>query len=151
MLKDFLIALSILLSFAGHSSLCGEEKTGRIVVEIKGLKNNEGKARILIFSEKEKDYFPSDHEKAYRAHVMPASDAQEGFVFEGVPFGSYAVSVHHDENDDGRVNSNFLGIPKEGLGASNDAKDSFGPPPFRKAEVALNDDTLVVKINIVYP
>jgi len=41
--------------------------------------------------------------------------------------GKYAVSVFHDENSNGKLDTNFLGIPREGVGASNNAKGHFGP------------------------
>lgn len=52
--------------------------------------------------------------------------------FENLPAGNYAVSVMHDENENGELDSNFVGIPTEGFGFSNDAKAMFGPPSYDK-------------------
>jgi len=50
-----------------------------------------------------------------------------GGLFPGVAPGRYAVSVFHDENSNGKMDTNFIGIPREGVGASNNAKGHLGP------------------------
>lgn len=127
-----------------------DEVRGSISLEITGFRNNKGNARILIFSEKEKKYFPSDHNRAYGAYIISIEDERAELVLEDLPYGSYAISVHHDENEDGRVNTNLFGIPREGLGATNDAKGKFGPPSFDKAVIFLKNESIAVKINMVY-
>jgi len=47
--------------------------------------------------------------------------------------GQYAIKVFHDENANGELDINFLGIPKESYGFSNHARGRFGPPPFAEA------------------
>ncbi len=49
-------------------------------------------------------------------------------TFENIPAGVYAVSIFHDENDNGKMDSNFKGIPKEDYKSSNEAFDFMGPP-----------------------
>lgn len=68
-------------------------------------------------------------------------------TFEAPP-GRYAVAVHHDANANGKMDSNFLGIPKEGYAVSNDARPKFRAPRFSEAEVSVTRDTaLVVHMN----
>ena len=55
----------------------------------------------------------------------------------GVPPGVYAAQAYADENDNGKIDRNFVGIPTEGIGFSNDAKMSFGPPSFADAAFTL--------------
>ena len=62
--------------------------------------------------------------------------AQAGNVtiqIANVPPGHYAAQAFHDENDNHKVDRGFLGIPKEGVGFSNDARIWMGPPKFREA------------------
>ncbi len=124
-------------------------QTGKIIVQVNGFKNNNGKARLLLFSSKEKEFFPKEKDKAYAKFVVPIKDKQVKFTFENLPFGEYAISVHHDEDNNGKVNSNFLKIPNEGLGASNDAKGFMGPPSFDKAKVTLKKEQISITINLV--
>ncbi|MBK7290922.1 MAG: DUF2141 domain-containing protein [Chitinophagaceae bacterium] len=46
-------------------------------------------------------------------------------------FWQLSIAILHDENDDGKMNSNFLGLPKEGYGFSNNVMGNFGPPLFQ--------------------
>jgi uncharacterized protein (DUF2141 family) len=71
-------------------------------------------------------------------------------LFEDVPPGEYAVAVFHDENGNNDLDRNFLGIPSEGTGASNDARGFMGPPPYDGARFqfpeTVNEARLIVRI-----
>jgi uncharacterized protein (DUF2141 family) len=53
-------------------------------------------------------------------------------VFKDLPDGQYAVRFIHDENSNKKLDTNFIGIPKEGFGFSNDAFGRFGPKDFEE-------------------
>ena len=55
-----------------------------------------------------------------------------------IPPGTYAIKLHIDENENGELDTNFLGIPKEQYGFSNNAK-AFGIPKFESASFQLNE------------
>jgi uncharacterized protein (DUF2141 family) len=145
----FVILLLIMTSFVITSTINAQQNTGKIIVQVNGFKNNNGKARLLIFSSKDKEFFPKEKDKAYAKFIVPIKNNQVFFTFENLPYGDYAISVHHDEDNNGKVNTNWLGIPNEGLGASNDAKGKFGPPSFEKAKVTLNKEQISIIINMV--
>ncbi len=60
--------------------------------------------------------------------------------FDAVP-GTYAIAAFHDANSNGKIDSNFLGIPKEGYGVSNDPRPRFRAPRFAEASVVVQRDT----------
>lgn len=61
--------------------------------------------------------------------------------------GTYAVQAFHDANSNGKVDRMLFGIPKEGVGFSNDAPISFGPPKWADARFPLSDDmTITLKM-----
>lgn len=65
--------------------------------------------------------------------------------FRGLFSGAYAISVIHDANRNGKLDTNFFGIPREGFGFSNDAMGHFGAPSFEKAKLTvLNDQTVTI-------
>ena len=66
-------------------------------------------------------------------------------VFENLPAGDFGISTFHDVNHNEKLDTNFLGIPTERYGFSNNARGSFGPPSFNKAKVKVSDN---VKISI---
>ena len=69
--------------------------------------------------------------------------AEATLIFEVVP-GTYAVAVHHDANANGKMDTNFLGIPNEGYGVSNDPRPRFRAPRFEEARVVVSRDTALV-------
>jgi len=58
--------------------------------------------------------------------------------------------VFHDENSNGKLDTNFIGMPKEGVRASNDAKGHMGPPKFEAAAFKYSGGELVLKVTIHY-
>ena len=64
-------------------------------------------------------------------------------TFENIPEGTYAVSIFHDENNNDKLDSNFIGIPKEDYGCSNNAKGFMGPPKWKDAKFELNSDKTI--------
>src|SRR5262249_2772539 len=117
-----------------------------IHVEITGLRNDMGQVHCALYSSP--DGFPKDSKKAV-AHVTSAISHQHAVSeFSGIAPGSYAVSVFHDENSNGKLDANFMGIPREGVGASNNAKGHLGPPKFHDAAFHFLDNRLDLQITI---
>jgi uncharacterized protein (DUF2141 family) len=151
MKKLIFCILYVFLPFIIYSVLFSQEEKGNIKIEVSGFKSDDGKARILIFSLKEKDGFPSDQKNAYLKKIISIENQKVQIEIKDIPFGEYAISVHHDINNDGKVNKNWIGIPKEGLGCSNDAKGNYGPPSYNQAKFILNSKQKILRINIVNP
>ena len=61
--------------------------------------------------------------------------------FENIEAGTYAVALFHDTNGDDKLNFNFLGIPKEGYGFSNNARNMFSAPSFKQASFKHEKET----------
>jgi uncharacterized protein (DUF2141 family) len=123
--------------------------TNSIHVEIDGLRNDKGKVVCSLYSSA--NGFPKQADKAV-AHASAAiTDKRAACEFVGItPNAIYAVSVFHDENSNGKLDSNFMGIPREGVGASNGAKGHFGPPKFDAAAFRFQGGRMDLKITIVY-
>jgi uncharacterized protein (DUF2141 family) len=100
-----------------------------------GFKNEEGMARVAFFLDG--SVWPDGDASIFATAVVPISDGQAFTVFEEVPAGPFAISVFHDEDDDGELDSVALGIPSEAYGFSGDARNIFGPPSFEKAQIEL--------------
>jgi uncharacterized protein (DUF2141 family) len=123
--------------------------TGTIVVTMAGFRNEKGAMRISLFDSPRG--FPGNHRLAIRSGSGRIQGGAATFSFPGVPHGTYAIAVLHDENGNGKMDTNFIGIPTEGGGASNDAKARFGPPKFDEAKFVLRGTQLKLRINIRYP
>jgi len=121
---------------------------GSIQIKVSGLKNTSGQLGILIFTSKEG--FPSDWQKAYKQILIPITGDKAAYTFIDLPYGKYAVSVMHDENKNKKLDTNFIGIPKEGYGVSNNATGSMGPPKFEDAAFNLDRDIISTDIKVNY-
>jgi uncharacterized protein (DUF2141 family) len=119
-----------------------------IHVEIDGLRSDKGQVVCSLFSSASD--FPRHIDKAV-AHIQSGiSDRHAVCDFPDVAPGTYAISVFHDENSNGKMDTNFMGIPREGVGASNNAKGHFGPPKFDAAAFVFSRGCLDLKITIYY-
>lgn len=63
-----------------------------------------------------------------------------------LPPGEYALSVFHDVDDDGKLERNFIGIPKEPAGLSNNLRPKFGPPRFKDAKFTVGETPVEQRI-----
>lgn len=119
-----------------------------LTVNVTGVRNAQGKVRIDVYNAPAG--FPETPAKALRREVVDidAKTSTAKAVFADLPPGVYAVAVHHDENGNGEMDKNFLGIPKEGHGASNDPTAPRRPPTFDEAKLTLGapGQTLAVKL-----
>ena len=111
-------------------------------VVIKNFENTEGKARVTYFDSSE------DFLKTGKMQIVNITNKEEIIVtFENVPSATLAVSVVHDENANGELDTGVFGIPTEDYGFSNDAKGSFGPPSFEDCQFPM-DQNKTIEINI---
>ena len=147
-LRIFLIAGACAL-LSGHA-LAQTQPASRdsIRVEITGLHSDKGPVLCALFSPT--GDFPKKPDKAVAHGVSVIADGHAVCEFPAVAPGTYAISVVHDENSNGKLDTNFLGIPREGVGASNNAKGHFGPPKFDDAAFRFSGGRLVLKITIAY-
>lgn len=126
----------------------GDKQKGDIRVEMYGFEHNKGSVRLTLFDDA--DAFPTEADKAIMKESSGIKNRKAVVVFKDVPYGIYAISVHHDENGNDEFDTNFLGIPSEGYGTSNDAKGSFGPPKFKDAKFTLESKEIRLKIKMSY-
>ncbi len=78
---------------------------------------------------------------AIAAQTQRARAGTMTFTAANLPAGEYAVRVMHDKNDNGELDSNFVGVPTEPWAFSNNASGKFGPPKWRDAKFTLQGTT----------
>lgn len=132
--------LGILLLLIAPST-AGE--TGMIKVVVTGLQNDKGTVQVALTNSKE-NY--KDREEPYSGMKLSIHNKRAEGTFDNIPHGIYAIKLYHDQNDNDKLDTNFVGMPKEAYGFSNNARAKFGPPSFEKARFTLNTDSLTVII-----
>jgi len=120
-------------------------------VEVKDVKADQGGSlRCAVFGEGGAKGFPSTPEKATDRAVFKAEAAEHRIQLRVPGPGMYAVSCNHDANDNEKMDTNFLGIPKEGWGVSNGARPSMRAPRFDEAKFEVMGSKRSVVVPIGY-
>lgn len=123
------IILLYLPSLTGGNDLC------QLEVRVINLETTEGQVLIGLFDNQD-DFL----EDAVASAVVRINDHHEAvYTFSGMRPGMYAVSVIHDVNKNGELDSNLFSIPVEPYGFSNNARRRFSPPSFEDASFTIQD------------
>ena len=119
-------------------------QTYNLTITFKGIEDIKGNLEIGLY--KTAENFP-DVGKDDISSIIPIKSKEFTYTFKNVPIGKYAVACFHDENRDGKHNTNIIGIPKEGYGFSNNVFGPFGSSPkFEDAIILLNKNRSIVII-----
>ena len=114
-----------------------------LTVKISGLKSNTGLVQVGLFNSE-----GTFLKKAYKGVSSEIKSNGATVTFLNIPMGKYAISAYHDKNSNSKLDTNFIGIPKEDFACSNNAKGTMGPPKYEDAKFDLTKDSkLEIKFN----
>lgn len=116
-----------------------------LTVTISGVKNSNGSVAAALFNS-EADF----RKTPFSAFRIKASGGPVSFTIHNLPPGKYAMTAYHDENDNGKLDTDLVGAPSEGYGVSNDAREVAAPPQFSKASFDVGDQNKSITVNITY-
>lgn len=138
-MKRLMVTAALLLATGAQA---GELK---LELEGKGMAGNQ--VRVAVYSANAPEQFPSE-EKYYRGVVYEAMSDRLTVRIPDLPSGKYAVGVFVDSNRNGIQDKNFVGVPKEIYGFSNNARGRFGSPDFAEAAFDIGDNDVTRSINL---
>jgi uncharacterized protein (DUF2141 family) len=141
------LALAAWLSLFAPSPQTTAPASNQIHVQIDGLRSDKGQLVCALITS---DMWLAKKDQAVARSKSDIQHGQAVCDFPGVAPATLAVSVFHDENSNGRLDRNFLGMPKEGVGVSNNAAGHFGPPKFADMAFAYQGGRLDLKITVRY-
>ena len=118
-------------------------------IEVRGVRSADGRVYVAVHGPESKDTFPSGDDIVSGLRE-PARIGTLRFVVSDLPAGRYAVNAFHDENDNGELDTNLVGIPSEGYGFANDPSATFGPPDFGEAAVTVGETSGVAVLTMSY-
>jgi uncharacterized protein (DUF2141 family) len=144
------VALFVVLVVANLPTVAlAQSSCPGIHVQILNIRNSTGTVDCALFDAPEG--FPIEVlRSATNVMVIKVRHTQARCDFEDMPPGTYALAVIHDENMNGKLDTNWLGVPTEGYGFSNDAKGSLGAPLFSAASFAYDGARLDLTISLQY-
>jgi uncharacterized protein (DUF2141 family) len=134
----FLLATVLLTAAPLHAAV--------VVVTLTGISDSQGQVACALFPSS--IGFPMEPAQAMRQQ-QPAKPGAIEFRFEDVKPGTYAVSASHDRNSNGKTDRNFVGIPTEPWGVSQNARPKMRAPKFDEAAFAVAEgQTVRIEIRV---
>jgi uncharacterized protein (DUF2141 family) len=111
----------------------------KLDIEIVEIRNCKGNIMLQLFD---------STQKVLTQEKCKIKDNKSSFSVPNLSPGKYAVRYYHDENMNGRMETNLVGKPTEGYGFSNNVIGKFGPPPFKKwlFEISGDPGTFFLKL-----
>lgn len=129
--------MKLLISFFIIISSLISSDNPKLTVQIQNIEKVQGKIVVGIFNT-DKDFLKEG--VAIKTYTINVDKTTETLIITDLPKGDYAISLYHDENSDDECNRNFLGIPKEGYGFSNNIKPKFSAPTYQDCKFSLMKD-----------
>ena len=144
--NDLFALLILLVLLTAVPTIVQSESTGKLIVNISGFPSSEGFAMVALHNSEQS--YQAEGTGAVDAKKVPVIDQKTQVVFENLAFGSYGVALYHDENANGKLDTNDLGIPKEAYGFSNNARGFFGKPAYKDVMFQMNSTEMEISIDI---
>lgn len=135
------------LAVGGARADEASQETAVLRARVEDLRNERGQLRVGVFDSAKG--FPKRREGAVVWRSVPA-DAEERVVEIALPPGRYAVVVLHDEDADKKLDANWLGVPTEGYGVTNNPKPRMRAATFKEAAFDLAAEGAEKTVSIQY-
>lgn len=107
----------------------------KLSVAVTGVKNSDGKICVAAYA-KEEGFLKL--ESVVKFKTAEAVKGTTSLIID-LPKGTYALAVFHDENNNGELDTNWIGIPKEKVAFSNAKMKTFGPPSFKDCSFTVKE------------
>ncbi|MES2619765.1 MAG: DUF2141 domain-containing protein [Bacteroidota bacterium] len=116
-----------------------------LTVNVTNLKSPDAPVEISVYGTKDK--FPEKDGQMKKYRFKPVNGKLEAKL-DSIPYGEFAIALYQDENNDGEIDKNALGIPTERYGFSNNFKPLVKAPSFKncKFEYTAKANTIDVKL-----
>ncbi len=118
----------------------GQDNKYELTLVVNNIRNNKGRLAAQLLNEEEL--------QTEGKHIY-ISGENASTVFHNIPQGKYAIRIFHDENQNGKMDFNWIKIPKEGYGFSGNPKNSFKSPDIKELLFELDSDKKIT-IKMIY-
>lgn len=144
-----ILAFAGIISFLGGigfaSSMAAQSiAQATLIIKITGLHSEKGQVKIAVFNASEKWL----GEQPVYSSTIKVDSQTVTWKLNDVPSGDYGIAVFHDENKNGKMDKNLLGIPMEAYGFSNNMRVTFGPPKWEKSKFVVKGPSTEVSIEV---
>ena len=147
MLKVFKVSTVVIATLVSLSSKTMAVPTAKLTIVVNQLPNQKGEVCMRIYAKEQG--FPQSSKGVVQSGCTKITGRSATKEFYGLKYGTYAVALFHDEDSNGKLNTNFLGIPREGFGISNNPTVKLSAPKFKSASFSLKGNA-TIKIGMKY-
>lgn len=137
-MRHFLLICLLVLCVLGTCARAQSAPCCTLTIVVEGMSSDVGNLGVLIFNNAKG--WPEDRQAALKDIAVPAQKGTQVLKVPGLPPGKYAVALIHDLNKNHKLDKNFLGMPKEQWGMSNNPHATIKAPPIEKAMFTLDKD-----------
>ncbi|MDF0707903.1 DUF2141 domain-containing protein [Flagellimonas okinawensis] len=129
-MKQILFIFFVIFPLIGFSQ-------NTLSIRVNNVESAKGKVNVAVYDSDEA-FLSFDH--VLKSDSVAAHKGSVELNISDLPEGEYALAVFHDENDNGKLDTNWLGIPKEKVAFSKGKMKTFGPPKFKECAFTMNSD-----------
>lgn len=147
-MKYLAVLITVIFIFSTTIARDNSPVFGKLIVKMINFENDEGDVRVHLYNSDTKKEFPAGSGKAFKLFVGMIHNNKSEAVFDSLPYGKYALAIHHDKNLDMKMNKNWLGMPAEGWGLSNNIIPVFSLPEFEECQFDVNNEKVEVEVKI---
>jgi len=141
MKKFFPVFLFCLFFFTGFS------QTGTLKIVVAGINVDKGNIKAALYNRAGEKSFLKDLEHVYVKKEVQITNESTVIIFQNIPYGTYALALFQDENNNGKIDRAVMGFPIEPYGISGN-KNTLGPPSFNDAEFDMNTSYKILNIRL---
>ncbi|MGG6267947.1 DUF2141 domain-containing protein [Leptolyngbya sp. AN03gr2] len=141
---------AILIALAGLTipTITQANTRGNLRIVVDGIRQQQGQVCVSLFAGSQG--FPDRGDRAVRAQCVPVGKERTAVAFQNIAVGNYAIAVYHDRNGNGKLDRNFLGIPREGFGFSRNPVVRTRAPRFNEASVFVAGTETTAQIQLQF-
>ncbi len=130
-----MIRIAMIIAGLFCSATVNTQEKGTLRIVVNNIRDHAGKIHVAIYNS-EDTFLETDHIFADQSAEVN-NESELVITIENLEPGTYGLSLFHDVNNNGELDKNFMGIPKEPFGFGNDSMGAMGPPSFENASVKV--------------
>lgn len=138
------LLLAGILAVAPVSALAAQP-LATLIIKVEKVSPRGGDIRAAVYTSAT---YAVDNADPVMDAVVPARQGETIVTMSGIKPGEYAVKLFQDFNRNGEFDMNWLGLPLEKYGFSNDAHPTFSEPPFAATKFELRPGTNTITIHL---
>lgn len=118
-------------------------QTKNLNIAVTGIEDIEGQIIVLVFDKAEN--FPKD-QKLAKLFKFPVTGKEMNLLLKSLPVQDCAIFIYHDKDNNGKCNQNFIGMPTERIGFSNNIRPKLKAPKFEEAKVTAEKTKITIEL-----